>query len=364
MNVIIIGAGIAGLTTAWALQSRGHKVTIFDQSAIPNPMGSSHDEQRYHRFAYGRMAGYSSLSLEAESAWDKLWISLNQKHYVETGVLYISSKDNEDISMSVEFAKSNALDIALVSTQTMKSNYPHFSFTEDAHAVLFRQSGILLAERILHSLSDWLLGKGALFYPHSKVVSVDHKNSSVETHSGRFSADAVVIAAGSWTPDLIPGTDALKPSRQISLFATGPAQYAEAWRSSPALADLTVPGNFYATPALQGTRIKFVTDLPFSGHHPDEDRYVSKSEIDAVCVMASQSLANFSDYEIVGARSCYYTNTSDRSFFVRRMDQTWVVSACSGHGFKFGALIGLAMADAVEGVKTEAAIRTKLEGKA
>ncbi len=32
-QIAVIGAGIAGLSTAWAFPQRGHQVTIYDQSA-------------------------------------------------------------------------------------------------------------------------------------------------------------------------------------------------------------------------------------------------------------------------------------------------------------------------------------------
>ncbi len=38
MKIGIVGAGINGLCTAWALSKRGHDVTVFDQGPIPNPL--------------------------------------------------------------------------------------------------------------------------------------------------------------------------------------------------------------------------------------------------------------------------------------------------------------------------------------
>ena len=38
MKVAIVGGGIAGLASAWALGKRGHDVTLIEQGgAIPNP---------------------------------------------------------------------------------------------------------------------------------------------------------------------------------------------------------------------------------------------------------------------------------------------------------------------------------------
>lgn len=43
MNVIVVGAGIAGLSTAWSLVKAGHSVSIVEQGPIPNPMAASGD---------------------------------------------------------------------------------------------------------------------------------------------------------------------------------------------------------------------------------------------------------------------------------------------------------------------------------
>ena len=52
-------------------------------------------------------------------------------------------------------------------------------------------------------------------------------------------------------------------------------------------------------------------------------------------------------YEIERVRSCAYTFTADEKFFGARKGNTWVVSACSGHGYKFGAAVGEHVARAV-----------------
>jgi glycine/D-amino acid oxidase-like deaminating enzyme len=41
MKAIIVGGGIVGLATAWALARDGHEVELFEQGPLPNPLASS-----------------------------------------------------------------------------------------------------------------------------------------------------------------------------------------------------------------------------------------------------------------------------------------------------------------------------------
>ena len=49
------------------------------------------------------------------------------------------------------------------------------------------------------------------------------------------------------------------------------------------------------------------------------------------------------------AQTCLYTNTPDEGFLVDAvpdMPHVWLVSGCSGHGFKFTVLLGKLAAEA------------------
>ena len=80
MNVIVVGAGIAGLSTAWSLARAGHSVSIVEQGPIPNPLAASGDHHRIIRRAYGKAGGYARLITEAYDAWDELWADLGESH--------------------------------------------------------------------------------------------------------------------------------------------------------------------------------------------------------------------------------------------------------------------------------------------
>ncbi len=57
-------------------------------------------------------------------------------------------------------------------------------------------------------------------------------------------------------------------------------------------------------------------------------------------------------------KACFYTVTEDESFWVGAIGaRGWAMSACSGHGFKFGPLMGRALADAVLGRTDSASLQ-------
>jgi glycine/D-amino acid oxidase-like deaminating enzyme len=90
-NALILGAGIMGLCTAWALAHAGWQVRVIEQAPIPNPRGASVDQHRLIRHAYGAQAGYMRMVDPAYAAWDMIWAALGARHYVETGVLALAN---------------------------------------------------------------------------------------------------------------------------------------------------------------------------------------------------------------------------------------------------------------------------------
>ena len=86
MRVIVVGAGVVGLSAAWALSRAGHQSVVLDQGPIPNPLAASHDRHRLIRLAHSEGDGRGLTVHDAFAAWDRLWADLGRSHYVETGI--------------------------------------------------------------------------------------------------------------------------------------------------------------------------------------------------------------------------------------------------------------------------------------
>ena len=99
MRVIVVGAGIVGLSAAWALLRAGHRPVVVDQGPIPNPRASSFDRHRLIRLAHAAGDGRGRIIHEAFAAWDRLWRDLGRSHYRETGML-VTARDPDDWGVS------------------------------------------------------------------------------------------------------------------------------------------------------------------------------------------------------------------------------------------------------------------------
>ena len=59
----------------------------------------------------------------------------------------------------------------------------------------------------------------------------------------------------------------------------------------------------------------------------------------------SSLLKGFDRWRIRNLKVCFYSVTGDERFIVEKQGaKGWAMSPCSGHGFKFGALMGLELA--------------------
>lgn len=68
---VVIGAGLAGASTAWHLAARGHEVTILERSVPAAHDGSSHGSARIFRYAYAAPF-YVQAVKDSKVLWDEL----------------------------------------------------------------------------------------------------------------------------------------------------------------------------------------------------------------------------------------------------------------------------------------------------
>ncbi|CAI7589992.1 unnamed protein product [Penicillium glandicola] len=251
--IVIVGAGIFGLSTALHLCKRGYSdVTVLDKqpydetlySYLKGADAASADMNKIVRSAYGSQTEYQDLSTEAIAEWHAWNAELKQGSLVPPGM---STKDavfvangNISLSTSVELPpwevacidgmeKAGNKDTQLATTiprhRDIATQKGLESFMDPFHrerrgkhntGVLDTTGGMAVADKAcrfaLHKArslgAKFIFGdkKGCmkeLCYQGSKVIGV--KTRDEKTHP----AEMTVLACGGWTPVLLPELDGL-----------------------------------------------------------------------------------------------------------------------------------------------------------
>jgi len=352
MRVTVVGAGIMGLSCAWELDRLGHQVTVIEQATIPNPLGSSGDQHRVIRYAYGAELGYQRMVGEAYAAWDRLWADLGERLIVDTGTLALDVDGGEWSSRSAKNLAADGHAVTWLDQAALVRRFPLVAAAGVERAFHLSTGSVLFAERITAALGRYLAGRGVEIRTNTAARSVDPEAGRVVLADGTaIDADAVVVAAGPWIDRLLPAfSGRVTPSRQLTVYLDPPAAIAAQWRSMPMLLDIGLTSGFYAVPPVGGTGLK-VGDHIFSlSGDPDHDREALRDEAATILADCRRRLADFDAYRLTQVKTCFYTVEPKERFVIEPIGRRgWAMSPCSGHGFKFGALLGSAVARAVVG---------------
>lgn len=360
MKIAIVGAGIMGLATAWALVKRGHRVEVLDQGPIPNPLGSSVDQHRLIRHPYGASLGYTRMVSDAYAAWDRMWDDLGEAHYAATGSLILETPPAEWARASRENLRAAGIPFREPAPSDIARLYPALLPPDGGTLALATDTGgTLFAEAIVAGLARWLAAKGARLRPLTRVRDIDPARAAATLESGeRVSGDALLVAAGPWTNKLVPALAArMTPSRQIVLYVDPPFDLAEAWRRHPLVLDKHADGSIYVVPPRQGRALKIGFHTFSKTGDPDAPRVATPDEVDRLSAFCRRRLRRFDEYGRALPKICFYDVTDDENFLAEALAPAcWAVTGFSGHGFKFGAVLGERFADGLTGAMAPAAL--------
>ena len=326
-----------GSAAAWRLTARGVDVVCFDRHSPPHTLGSSHGESRIIRTAYFEGPWYVPLLHEAFGLWRELEAATGADLLTLTGALMIGSESSDVVRGALESARRHDLDVDVMSADLVRDRYPGHVLNDDDVGVLDRQAGFVRPEAAVEAMLSLV-----------PDVRRDTPVADVQALLDRF--DAVVVAAGPWTPELIDWLP-LKIERQVL-----------AWFAVERGVDWLTPDRFpvfiresdatdvYGFPTLDGVSVKVARHHDGAPTDPDHiDRAVDDTDLNPLKRYVAHYMRGVST-DVVRTATCMYTNTPDGHFAIGRDPKdprVTVISACSGHGFKFAPVMGDIAADLV-----------------
>lgn len=351
MRTTVVGAGIAGLATAWALTRRGHQVTLIEQGTIPNTLSASGDHHRIIRRAYPADSGYGDAISEAYSAWNELWRDLDRSHYDPRGFMCISREQGDEAEIYLAGMDAGGWQYDLLQPDAACERWPFLDRGSFRYAFQSDDGGALHCRRIASDLAAWLREHGCVILEQRRVDAVDCDAGRCHLADGAtIAADQVVITAGAWVAKLFPDL-----SQRLAVHRTGvvyldpPTDLVEAWSRAPVILDVGGATDGYIIPPSGQGGLKFGAGAHrYENADPDRAREPYEGEGWDILNLFAPPIARISEYEITHTATCVYTFTSDERFFMERRGNCVIVSACSGHGYKFGAAVGQHVAAALE----------------
>ncbi|KLU21051.1 hypothetical protein EOS_37925 [Caballeronia mineralivorans PML1(12)] len=349
-HLVVVGAGVVGLSVSRAAVKEGYRVTLIEQGPIPNPHSASYDQHRMIRYQYGAAEGYTRMVGDAFGAWDRLWADLGVKLFHDSGALAISLSPDDSTTKSLKTFQKLGISHQVLDRDGVEQVCPQLTLPDGAWGLLAATGGPLYAGRIVEALAQWLVGKTIDMRTDSKVVKVDRASASVILEDGSsILGDHLVIAAGAWLGDLSLDASDVPSYRQALCYVEPPEAYADAWLHGPCISDLG-PGGNYALPPTDGNGLKFGSGSyrrlgkPSDGFQSD------------LALEGAQILANFAPflrqadhYRPVRIQVGYYVRDVSRRFRIEQHGRTTLVTNCDGQMFKFGPLVGERVLGCLEG---------------
>jgi glycine/D-amino acid oxidase-like deaminating enzyme len=355
-DLIVVGGGVFGLSTALEAGRRGRRTLCVDRGAVPNPVAASYGPSRKIRSTY-LDPHYTRLALEAMAEWRRLEAETGKELYVAAGNLNVSDGAADTHLETLEAnARRGGAKVRWLDADALRREFPQFR--RGHRALLEEEAGFLRATDCVITLRELAEKDGVQFAPgHDAGVALSGGSVEVRTDAATYRAPQVVVAAGGWSKRLFPELGrALWQCQQGIMYLEGvPAEFCR-----PAFVPYSGPDTgFYGFPAEPG-RVGFklarhlVTE-PID--NPDFDRRTTPS---GFAEAAGEFLRDWfgldpRDYR-ASYESCMYNLSTSNDFlldFHPEMPGVFLATAGSGHGFKFGSILGRIVLDRLDGIQSD-----------
>lgn len=359
-SIVVAGAGIFGLSGALELRSRGYSVTVVDPGPIPHPLAASNDISRMIRMDYGADKLYSDLGAEAIEGWHAWNQRRGRPLYHEDGFLVLTSQPLEAGTVereSYDLLTAAGWPLERIDSETISRRFPFWNSDHYTDGYLNPRGGWGEAGETVAFLASEASAAGVKIRPGFRadsVVVVSGRAVGLRSSDGdEVRADSVVVAAGVWTPRLIPELqDMMTPVAQTLMYLR-PA-LPERFRPPffpPWGADIPRTG-WYGFPANAEGVLKLANHGPGREVDADAPRDADPAVIESCREFLSHSLPELANAPLAGSRACFYNDTWDADFYITRhpeIEGLTVATGGSGHAFKFTPALGRVTADVLEG---------------
>lgn len=341
-----------GAAALYHLARRGIRVLGVERFELGHENGSSHGTTRIIRLAYYEHPSYVPLVRRAYALWRELEASVGQKLVHTTGIAEIGPPDGALVSGTLAAARGHDLRHEVLNAKEFMQRFPAFRIPEDYVGVIQPNGGFIAAEAATRAHVQLAIAAGATVRTGEMIRALEPRRNgvSIKTDRGVIDAASAIITAGPWTKKLVPNLRLpLHVTRQVITWLEPKDAHQFAAERFPVFLLESKYGIHLGFPLHAEPGVKLAKH-----HHRNEivdpdnyDRVVNGKD-EAVIRAAIADHLPTANGPVLSAKTCLYTMTPDNDFIIDQLPN-WphiiIASPCSGHGFKFAAVIGEILAE-------------------
>jgi glycine/D-amino acid oxidase-like deaminating enzyme len=356
-DVAVVGAGVFGSWIGLQLQRAGRRVLLLDAYGPGNARSSSGGQTRVIRMGYGDQEIYSRWSMRSLAQWKELFLSTGRSTFFQqSGVLWMAREQDPLTVKTLETLAKLEVRHERLMRPELEKRWPQIDFGPITWAIYEPDSGFLMAFHAVQAavLRAQRLGAEYAAARIAPPVLQEGRLDALTTDQGtKISAGTYVFACGPWLAKLFPeivGERLFTSRQEVFYLGTPPGDERFEIGRMPVWVDFAE--EIYGLPSFKGRGFKVAPDRHGPPIDPDTlERVVSPETAEQVFEFVARRFPALRGAPVVSSEVCQYTNTSNGDFLIDRhpsIDNVWLVSGGSGHGFKHGPALGEYVAERIE----------------
>lgn len=343
-DVVIIGAGITGLSAAFWLAKAGAKVVVLDKGRVAAEASSRATGFLSLR---GEQPMESPLAAEAEKLWETLDQELGYPtEWKQKGRLWVASNEAEWAEMQNTFQhfSKTAIPFELIDSKQCREIVP--SLNEGiVGGIHTRRSGHGNPQRTSQAFAWAFQDLGGVILENTPAIGIETsggKVTAVKTPTGTIFTDVIVNCAGPQVAKIAKMVDIEIPIATVRLesMVTAPL---------PPLFDVAMVGNGLSLRQTQRGNIHFN-----GGPHEWIDVVLDKDPakpntpiVRNIARRLAELMPSISNIQLLRCWAGVVEVTPDQVTILERLNSPdgFIIATTSGHGFGMAPSVGVAIRD-------------------
>lgn len=354
-DCIVIGVGSMGASACYHLASRGQKVLGIEQFSIWHTNGAHSGQTRIIRKAYFEHPDYIPLLIRAYENWAALEVMTGEQVYYPCGLLYAAPAGDALIEEVKKSAALYTIPLQKLTTKELRNRYPQFQLPDNYEILFEPEAGFLDVGLAITRYALLAQSSGAEIHTEEKVIEWKRSGDTTEvvTDKGTYYCKKLVITAGPWSAQLIPGIkDKLRISRQVLSWMqpAEPEKFTKDVFPCWMIVKQGTEGSYYGFPAMKEGEFGGPAGMKMALHYPGSttspetiDRTVHPEDLEHLVAFTNEYIPGANE-KVNDTATCMYSNSPDEHFVIDHLPgtgkQVTVAWGFSGHGFKFVSVVG------------------------